>query len=109
MELYGGLSLAVTIVMAADVATGVSLALSRGDFRSREMRAGFWRKIAEITALFGLIGCESVARLAGVDLSLPFGFIGGAVYITTMEAASIVENLKAAVEGEKGAGNGSED
>ena len=88
------------------MATGASLALSRGEFRSSEMRAGFWRKIAEIAALFGLIGCEAVARLAGADLSLPFGFIGGAVYITTMEAASIVENLKAATEGEKEKENG---
>ena len=93
MSLYLPLSLAVICLMAADVATGATFALGRGEFQSREMRRGFWRKCAEIFALFGLIAAEQVATLAGVDLALPFGFIGGAGYISAMEAASIVENL----------------
>lgn len=94
--MYFYLSAAVVGLMAADVASGASLALSRGVFASREMRAGFWRKCAELAALFGLIAAEFIARAAGVDLAAPFGFIGGAAYIATMETASIVENLRAA-------------
>ena len=93
MKIYAVLSLAVIIVMAADVATGSFGALYRGEFKSSIMRRGWWRKAAEVSSLFGLIGCEAVARLAGVDLALPFGFIGGAAYITAMEGASIVENI----------------
>lgn len=96
MSTYLLLSAAVVGLMAADVASGVALAISRGDFRSAEMRAGFWRKLAELAALFGLVGAEYVARVAGVDLAAPFGFLGGAAYIAAMETASIIENMKAA-------------
>lgn len=96
MSTYVFLSAAVIGLMAADVASGVALAVSRGEFKSREMRAGFWRKVSELAALFGLIGAEYVARVAGVDLAAPFGFLGGAAYIATMETASIIENMRAA-------------
>lgn len=92
--MYLDLSLAVCLVMAADVASGSARAIADGEFRSREMRRGFWRKAAEMAALFGLIGAEHVAVASGVDLAAPFGFIGGAGYIATMETASIVENLR---------------
>ena len=100
MNTYLLLSAAVVGLMAADVASGAALAISRGDFRSAEMRAGFWRKLAELAALFGLVGAEHIARVAGVDLAAPFGFLGGAAYIATMETASVIENMKAAAGAE---------
>ena len=96
MTTYFILSAAVVVLMAADVISGSALALSKGVFKSREMRAGFWRKLAEIAALFGLIGAEQVALISGVELAAPFGFIGGCAYLATMETASVVENLRAA-------------
>lgn len=100
MSTYFILSAAVVGLMAADVSSGVALALSRGVFRSREMRAGFWRKVSELAALFGLIGAEQVATVAGVDLAAPFGFLGGCAYVATMETASVIENLKSAAGGD---------
>lgn len=109
LELYAALSLSVVVVMAFDVLSGVSRAIYEGTFKSSIMRRGFWKKVSEVAALFGLIGCETAARFSGVDLSLPFGFIGGAGYIVAMEGASIVENLNSVLsndsESETGVNN----
>ena len=101
MMTYFSLSAAVVALMAADVISGAAVALSKGEFRSNEMRAGFWRKLAEIAALFGLLAAEQVVNLVGVELAAPFGFIGGAGYLAAMEAASLVENMKAGVAREE--------
>lgn len=109
MTTYGLLSLAVIGLMACDVAIGATVALGMGEFKSSLMRRGFWKKCAEIFALFALLLAEQVARMSGVDLALPFGFLGGAGYISAMECASIIENLRNAFGDLPGGGEGEKD
>lgn len=94
MSTYFVLSFLVVFLMAADVASGSALAIAEHRFSSSVMRSGFWRKIAEIAALFGLIAAELFVKHSGVDIAVPFGFIGGAGYIAVQELGSIVENLR---------------
>ena len=94
MSTYCVLSGLVACLMAADVASGSALAVAEHRFSSSVMRSGFWRKISEISALFGLIAAEIFVKKSGVDIAVPFGFIGGAGYIAVQELGSIVENLR---------------
>lgn len=98
MSTYLILSALICAVMFFDVATGSAKALACGEFSSRRMRRGFWTKAAELSALFAFICADVMIARFGIDLALPFGFMGAGAYIATMEMASIVENLREIME-----------
>lgn len=88
-------------MMFFDVCTGCAKALADESFSSRRMRRGFWTKAAELSALFAFICADVAIANFGIDLALPFGFMGAGAYIATMEMASIVENLREIMEQKK--------
>ena len=77
------------LLMVLDIVTGVISACLQGNFSSREMKFGLFRKTLDVAVMMALLVIQRVACLNGFDV--PIGsIIVGAFCIK--EISSIIEN-----------------
>lgn len=76
-------------LMVLDIISGAISAALRGEFSSREMKHGLWRKVFEIIIMISLLVIQRVACLNGFNIPIGSIIIGA---FCIKEITSIVEN-----------------
>ena len=77
------------ILMALDVVTGIISASMRGEFASKEMKLGLYRKVCDISIMITLLVAQRVATLNGFDVPIGTIVVGA---FCVKEISSIIEN-----------------
>jgi toxin secretion/phage lysis holin len=77
------------ILMLLDVAVGIIGAAIKGEFSSKEMKYGLFRKVFDVAVMTSLLVIQRVAELNGINV--PFGSIIVGAFCFK-ELSSILEN-----------------
>lgn len=77
------------ILMIIDVVTGIISSCLQGNFSSREMKYGLFRKVYDVAIMIALLIIQRVAELNGINI--PFGSIIVGAFCFK-ELSSILEN-----------------
>ncbi len=77
------------LLMVLDIITGIISACLQGEFSSREMKFGLFRKTLDVAIMIALLVIQRVAYLNGFDVPIGSIIVGAFCF---KEGTSIIEN-----------------
>lgn len=77
------------LLMVLDIITGIISACLKGEFSSREMKFGLFRKVYDIAIMVAILVIQRVACLNGFDVPIGSIIVGAFCF---KESTSIIEN-----------------
>lgn len=77
------------VLMILDILTGLIKSSKKGNFTSKEMKAGLFKKVGEFFLMFALILGQRVAMINGINVPIGSIFVG---CFCIKELGSIIEN-----------------